>query len=181
MAGSWFPALPITRSAAISADGQYRYVLARDWGSEHGKRVCWVMLNPSTADGETDDATIRRCIGFSKLWGYHGLDVVNLYAYRETHPALLWRAAREGRDIVGPLNDASIAQVAIETDLIVLAWGGVDAGAAARRLPSAQRATEVRELLGKLGIEPRCLGLTLNRQPRHPVRLPYDTALEVMS
>ena len=51
--------------ALISPDGRYRYWLTRQWGE--GMRVCWVMLNPSTADASIDDPTIRRCIGMFVL------------------------------------------------------------------------------------------------------------------
>jgi len=61
--------------------GDYRYHLWRTW-DETRPRLLWVMLNPSTADGETDDPTVRRCIGFSKGWGYGSIEIVNLFAYR---------------------------------------------------------------------------------------------------
>jgi hypothetical protein len=38
------------------------------------------MLNPSTADGEADDATIRTCVAFAQNLGY-GARVGRLRAY----------------------------------------------------------------------------------------------------
>jgi hypothetical protein len=34
--------------------------------------VMFIGLNPSIADGETDDPTIRRCKAFVRSWGYGG-------------------------------------------------------------------------------------------------------------
>ncbi|TMF61888.1 MAG: DUF1643 domain-containing protein, partial [Chloroflexi bacterium] len=69
------------RGATFSADRRYRYRLWRRWDGARPV-VAFVMLNPSTADARRDDPTIRRCIGFAKSWGFGGVEVVNLFAYR---------------------------------------------------------------------------------------------------
>lgn len=71
--------------AILSVDRKYRYVLTRTW-DETLPNIMFVGLNPSTADETTDDPTIRRCINFAKSWGYGGLYMVNLFAYRSTNP-----------------------------------------------------------------------------------------------
>lgn len=75
----------VARSAKISVCGRYRYFLERVLPSGDGA-MCFVMLNPSTADGEADDATIRRCIYFAGREGCKNLWVVNLFAFRATDP-----------------------------------------------------------------------------------------------
>lgn len=76
------------KGALISECGRYRYRLWRIW-DETKPFVLFIMHNPSTADGEQDDPTIRRCINFAKDWGYGGIYVGNLYPYRATDPAVL--------------------------------------------------------------------------------------------
>ncbi len=43
--------------------GRYRYLLWRTW-DETCPRLLWVLLNPSKADEQTDDPTLRRCSRF---------------------------------------------------------------------------------------------------------------------
>ena len=54
--------------AEISDCGKYRWKLWRIWDDSKPK-ILWIMHNPSTADAEKDDPTIRRIINFSKSWG----------------------------------------------------------------------------------------------------------------
>jgi hypothetical protein len=127
--------------------------------------MCFVLLNPSTANEVVDDPTIKRCIAFARRRGFGGLEIVNLYAYRATDPADLRRAGYPiGRD-----NDEHIAEAAQECDAVVLAWG---AHAAAR-----ERARQVLELLHGLGIGPYCLRVTASGHPEHPLRLPAGCGL----
>lgn len=156
----------MTSGAHISECGRYRLTLWREW-EETPEKVLWVMLNPSTADADVDDATIRKCIGFSKLWGLGGLTVVNLFAWRATDPRSL-RTIGEAWAI-GQHNDNIIAREAESHDLIVAAWGTW----AERVAPG--RAAKVLDLLGP---ETMCLRKTKQGQPSHPLYIPYEKALE---
>lgn len=151
-----------TRSALLSADGLYRYDLTRLWAA--GPLVCFVMLNPSTADGIDDDATLRRCLGFARAWGFGGLYVVNLFAFRATDPRQLRRAA----DPIGPHNDKHILDAAAKAAEVVCAWG-----------PNGRyqaRDAEVRTLLLADRSRIFSLGTTRGGDPPHPLRLRKDTA-----
>ena len=151
-------------TAVLSPTGLYRYSLTRSWSQVELTRVLWVMLNPSTADAELDDPTIRRCIGFSKTWGFDSLEVVNLFAMRATNPAEL----RMCPDPVGSLNDLHIAAAVACADLVVAAWG-------AHPL-ATERAKAVLPLLG----EPVCLGRTKSGAPRHPLYVRADAEPELL-
>jgi hypothetical protein len=138
-------------------DGEYRYWLARTWSNDLPP-VTFVMLNPSTADGTYDDPTIRRCIGFAREWGYGGIVVVNLFAYRATYP----RELSIVPDPVGPDNDAYIEMAACHRT--VVAWG-------------AQK-THGRDLhVATLLTDPLCLGRTKRGAPLHPLFVPHGTPL----
>lgn len=153
--------MEVERSADLSPCGTYRYTLERWWDREKPAAV-FVMLNPSTADAEQDDATIRRCVGFAQRWELGGLVVVNLFALRSTDPAALLTHA----DPVGPGNDAAIVAAAARSPVIVAAWG-------AHKSIRGNRDAYVRELVERDGTRQLvCLGKTKDGHPRHPVRLP---------
>ena len=78
----------IARSAIFDDTGQYRYSLKRRW-QRHGKKVAFIMLNPSEANADQDDPTLRACTQFAQGWHYAALEVVNLFAYRTPHPQQL--------------------------------------------------------------------------------------------
>ena len=150
------------RHAVISDCGTYRYLLTRGGGA---RGVTFVMLNPSTADADQDDPTIRRCIGYADAWGYGQLAVVNLFAFRATEPAAMWDACdANGVDIIGPLNDDHIEDVCLAASLVVCAWGNQ----ATRR----SRAATVLRRLREIGIRPYTLRLSKQGQPCHPLYLP---------
>lgn len=151
------------REAHMSPCGLYRYTLTRRWGE--GPSLAWVMLNPSTADADADDATIRKCIGFTRRIGYHALIVVNLFAFRATDPAKMKTAA----DPIGPDNDMIIHRVCGESPLIVCAWG--------RHGAAFGRAAEVMARLDATCAPTVCWHINADGSPGHPLMLGYDRPL----
>ena len=147
----------IESCAEFSKDRIYRYTLWRIW--EKTDYVMFIGLNPSTADETKDDPTIRRCIGFARDWGFGGLCMVNIFAYRATLPEKMKKVA----DPIGPMNDYYIALCSMRSELNIAAWGvhGIHKG----------RDEEIRDLLPSL-----ChLGLTKVGRPRHPLYLAKTT------
>lgn len=147
-------------SAVISDCQRYRYWLERDRGE---RPLVFVMLNPSTADAEVDDPTIRRCRRFASDNGYTGIIVVNLYAFRSASPAVLFAADEP----VGAENDAFLLKASKMGD-VCLAWG-------ANAKPS--RVVSVMDIIRKSGNAPLCLGKTKNDSPRHPLYVKADQML----
>lgn len=105
----------LDRGAQLSACGKYRYSLWRTW-DESLPTVHFVGLNPSTADGAADDPTIRRCLRFAIAAGFGGLVMLNLWAFRTTHPedllAVETDQERENLDAIARLTDGSPRVVA---------------------------------------------------------------------
>lgn len=154
-----------SRTAVVSACGTYRYRLGRRW-DHTAPPLCFVMLNPSTADHVADDATIRKCVGFASRYGYGALDVVNLFAYRATNPACLRAAGFP----IGPLNDGWIETAARAAGDVVVAWG-----AQARARPS--RVRDVLDILKRCNVRPYVLDRCDDGAPAHPLMLPYSCSL----
>lgn len=142
--------------AVISDCGAYRYMLTRWWGD--GPNCGFIMLNPSTADAERDDPTIRRCISFAKREGCGGLTVLNLFGLRATDPREIARhpfpVGPEWRywiDVTLPGIDGPL----------ICGWG-------AQKGISAQVET-MRLALNSAGLKAMCLGKTTDGSPRHPL------------
>jgi len=143
------------RGAVFSGCRRYRYALWRQW-SGAGDYAVVVGLNPSTADETADDPTVRRCIAFARHWGYGGLCMINLFAFRATRPAALIAAAEP----VGPENDQWLQTCCAPAGVIVAAWG--------RRGSWLHRDQDVRCLLPPLHV----LRLGKTACPLHPLYLP---------
>ena len=158
-------------TAELSPCGTYRYNLTREWSD--GQCVAWLMLNPSTADAREDDPTIRRCIGFSKRWGYGRMIVVNLFALRSTDP----RALAKNTDPVGVQNDYWITKAMQEARECVCAWGCQQHLTTSKlRERPAHTVKMVRE-----HVPTACLGYRKDGAPRHPLMLSYDTEREAFN
>lgn len=156
--------------ALLSADGLYRYSLERRWGD--GLTVSWIMLNPSTAGVEEDDPTIRRVMEFSDSWGYAGIIVVNLFAFRASDPKDL-QANTITRN-VGVECDRQVGSALRHSDLAIAAWGTSPRSI----VGGVRRVNEVVTMAANLDVDLYCLGMTADGSPRHPSPLgqvPMDT------
>ncbi|MCA3058967.1 MAG: DUF1643 domain-containing protein [Rhodocyclaceae bacterium] len=153
--------------AIFSPCRRYRYRLWREWDSAKPK-VCFVMMNPSTADEVNDDPTVAGCQIRIALWPgkYGGVIVVNVFAWRETDSKLLPRLIAAGEDIVGPENDQAILTAATDAGLVVCAWG----------VPGelGGRGRHVLKMLRDNGIVPHAFQLNQDGSPRHPLYIGHD-------
>jgi hypothetical protein len=148
-------------AAEFSQCRLWRYSLRRTWAM--AGHMIFIGLNPSTADELTDDATVCRCIGFARAWGYGGLFMLNIFAWRDTDPKRMMAAP----DPVGPDNDKIILQYTALGGATVVAWGNGGA--------FMNRGHNVTELIrANQGLALSCLGTTKAGHPKHPLYLPAN-------
>lgn len=163
-------ALGVDSGAILSPCHVYRYLLWRTWAREKAK-LCWIMLNPSTADEELDDATIRVCMGRARHLGFGGIEVVNLFAIRATEPNTLYTAWQPISEPLRPTYNADILlDTARRSAMVICAWG--------KHGVFLNRGKLVRSALQAEGI--RCHALRINKDgsPAHPLRIPYSEPLK---
>lgn len=154
----------------------YRYALGRYWGDEPLQKAKEIMdhniigfvgLNPSTASHLEDDQTIKKLTFWAKKWGYDGLVIVNVCAFRARNPTNMMNAP----DSMGPDNVLMIATWMDRCKDHVFMWGnnvknpmlaGIDhhISRIIERYPKA-----------------KCFGISNSGQPVHPLMLPYSTEL----
>lgn len=139
-------------SVLFSPCQRYRYELRRVW--EPGRPlVLFIGLNPSATPADADNPTSRVCMNYARRWGYGGMVLANLFAWRSTDPAVLPNVA----DPVGPDNDAVLCRLQDEAALTVCAW--TDAGALHRR----------DEAVLAFLRDPHCLARLRSGRPGHPL------------
>jgi hypothetical protein len=136
--------------AEFSDCRKYRYCLWRIWNLELPK-ICFIGLNPSTANETKNDATIRRVISFAKSWGYGGVYMLNCFPYISTNPDDL-------KDFGNTeTNDYWIKKTSLETKEMIFAWGNFEVA-------------KIRGLeLSELYPDANCLAKNKNGSPKHPL------------
>jgi|TARA_B110000240_G_C13247954_1_gene346121 hypothetical protein len=142
----------MVKSAELSNCRTYRYSLSRIWDKSK-PYVLFIGLNPSIADENTDDPTIKRCVDYARRWGYGGLKMANLFAFRATLPSDLKKA----REPIGLDNDNYIKELSKDAAITIVAWS--DDGLYLNRF----------EDVLKIITHPMCLHINKTGQPSHPL------------
>lgn len=153
-------------SAVMSSDGRYRYLLTRPIAGYQDTVCTFIMLNPSTANHEQDDPTIRRCIKFAERLHVTKLQVVNLFALRTPYPDRL----EVESDPVGPDNKYWVDYALQDAKGPVIAAWGANGGFMEQDLT-------MMGWLDALGIEPECFEVLKNGHPKHPLYVRGTTPL----
>lgn len=147
--------------ATFSDDLRYRYRLWRIWDGRK-ELVRFIGLNPSTADAKENDRTVSRCMKYARDWGYGGMVMVNLFAFRSTDPKSLYYV----EDPVGPENDQTIHDVFGDNLTPVAMWG-----------TKGSHMGRDQVVVQQLSRPMLCFKHTVNGYPMHPLYLRKDITL----
>lgn len=150
------------RSAIFSPCRKWRYHLQHVWDANHANLI-WLLLNPSTADEVQNDPTVERCERRARMWGFGGVEVYNIFAYRATDPANM----KAQRDPVGVDNDKWMMKFAEKSrqTTAIIGWGehGKHLG----------RGQFVLDLLREQGAALHALKINASGHPKHPLYIGY--------
>lgn len=142
--------------AEFSSCGKYRYVLWRIWDEDKPIAMC-VGLNPSTANYETNDPTIRQLISRLPYLGFGGFQMTNLYALVSSKPSALSDVPDALKD-----NDLWLEKIAHQCDGIIFCWG------------TFKQAHYRASLMKKKFPNAKCFGHAKSGEPIHPLALMYS-------
>ena len=146
------------KASEFSSCNNYRYTLTRIWNEGGKNNLPVIGLNPSAADEQTDDPTIRRCIRFASNGGWDGIIMLNLFALISTDPKLL----KTHRDPIGPENDNYLQDVLGRYQQAWVCWGSSSRPESRERIVLEMIRTHI------------CVGVTNAGHPKHPLYVPYS-------
>lgn len=153
------------KTVKISECQKYRYSLTRVW-DESKPSILFVGLNPSTADADKDDPTIKKLIAYTKAWGYGGFEIVNLFAYRSSDPKNLYNKQAIA---IGPGNTTYLKQAASSHVKTICMWGNQ-----AKEISETVTAIWTQYFRGKGAY---CFKINRDGSPAHPLYLPGSCKL----
>lgn len=146
--------------AEFSECGKYRYLLWRIWDKQK-PMVMFIGLNPSTANADTDDNTIKRIRAIARNLGYGGIYMTNCFPFISTDPDKLNEFGNTA------YNDHVLYTTSQKAKDVVFAWG------AFRIVQKLGRDTELKGMFPNA----KALKLTKHGQPWHPLFIAAKTQL----
>lgn len=148
------------KGADFSEDGLYRFSLWRIW-DESKPLVMLIGLNPSTANAQSDDPTIRRVRAISKSLGFGGVYMCNCFSYIYTNPDFL-----KSETLDAMMRNAEILKRVAESCAdIIFAWGNFP----------IVREMEIDKKLSAAFPNAKALFINKNGSPKHPLYCKTET------
>ncbi len=122
-----------TIRADFSSDRMHRYTLQMEYtpdllGSSRGQTTTVIMKNPSSANEQRSDSTIRKVetFVFLRFPETRYLNILNIFAYRATDAIELHELMKKSGEEkgIGSENDAYFIKLLKQSDHLICAWGG---------------------------------------------------------
>lgn len=153
--------------ALFSNCRKYRYSLFRIW-DEDKPMVMFIGLNPSTANENTDDPTIKSVCRIAANNGFGGVYMMNCFPIVSPDPSVLkefWESPNPYVQHQDTLNRSYLTGTAKVCSAVVFAWG------------SFKIVSEVNRDKELLKMFPDALALSVNKNgsPKHPLYCKSDT------
>ncbi len=171
--------MKINSSVLFSLCGKYRYRLNRRINLSR-KEIIFIGLNPSTANAECNDSTLRRLINFAGSWGYGSLVVINLFARISSRPNILKSCSNP----IGKLNNFELKNKIKDWSEdqfcdLWLGWGvhGSFMKRDEKILKEINKYSQKKMANFPKAKMPLALGRTKGGQPRHPLYMPNTSDL----
>jgi hypothetical protein len=147
------------RAAIFSKCNNFRYALSRIWDDSKPLVMC-IGLNPSTANADSDDPTIKSLIRILQGLGFGGLQMLNLFALISPDPNALRMCPDPVKD-----NDRYIQNISSEFEVIVFCWGNFK--------QAEYRAKKFKQMFPSA----MCFGKNSRGTPKHPLYLKSNSTL----
>lgn len=154
-------ALPIDtvdRGASFSECRKYRYALWRIWDKQK-PLVMFIGLNPSTANENENDPTIKSVERIAKHNGYGGFYMMNCFSFVNTDPKQLYDCSQSVE------NEKWLKKIAAISKDIVFAWGDFQ----------VVKKLGVDYILGQWFPDAKCLHINKTGSPIHPLYCKTNT------
>lgn len=149
------------RGAIFSECRQHRYELWRIWDEEN-PLVMFIGLNPSTANENDDDPTIKSVVRIAKSNGYGGVYMMNCFSYISTDPKGLCF-----EDVANEWNNHLLVAVSSKCQDVIFAWGN---------FPIVKEKGRDKEL-SNMFPNAKALHINANGSPKHPLYCKSSTPL----
>lgn len=137
----------------ITSEPTHRHSLWRIWDRSQPLAM-FIGLNPSTANGDTNDPTIESVIRLCKFNGYGGFYMMNCWSYISTDPKKLCPEPEWDEE-----NIQWLKKIAALCQDVVFAWGNFKV--------VGQHGKD--RMLYELFPKAKCISLNKNGTPGHPL------------
>lgn len=148
-----------SKGADFSECGKYRFSLWRIWDIEK-PIVMFIGLNPSTANQDTDDPTIRRVRAIARNLRYGGVYMMNCFPLVSTNPDSLKSYDKSIYDQQQWIfNNRKLEQIGNLCKDVIFAWGNFEI------VRNEKRDIELSVMFPNA----KALHINKNGSPKHPL------------